>query len=678
MSSRPLSIISAGHQGRAHETNHSRSSTPNGQQKLNRNGNNPNRNFNRRGGGNFCPSPSAGKGYNLARDDRKKGQNINHLLNFQAYESNNNNQTTSRKNGKSSAPRAPKGKEDYVQNTAQFVISEDAELELIPFQSDPDIPVPWKFIEAIRIFGQEKTECPICLHIPIAAKVGRCGHAHCNSCILKLISIMEYPECPICQCDLNMADLRSVICDIDERPKINSKIQLIKMKREKNQVAPVPIGPVKTEWLNQFDRVLKMDNNSILENIVVREEIELICQRADCETSEEAFVDQASTALASRRTYLTTKRSRKTSEISPSEIVKKVERSPQIKPEVQNVEMKLAFDPFKSDNPNLEIIETQNPPVSQKTEVTLEIETKKDDNCYYFYQAVDCGNVYLSSLNAKCLITQYGSLKEAPEKIEAKMVELEDFTMDQDVRRRFRYLNHLSLGKGFSLVYVDSDDLGLSSETYEKHKDYIQLKKKKLNKKDRDENQAHLVVEEYYDREIYGKYKAADISLSSLDMFPDFNESVSIEDVLKEASQTTSPTSPATLNLVEDFPTVITTTEISPPRRISVPGASGSWSKSTSNPNSFSSTDGWPTMSPTLVSNSVGSSFWGDMKKSSKMTPFSALTEEVDSEDLELPNFRPEFDLFSGLKNAALVTSEATNGKKPKKGQKKKKGRIIF
>jgi hypothetical protein len=169
-----------------------------------------------------------------------------------------------------------------------------------------------------------------------------------------------------------------------------------------------------------------MDNNSILENIVVREEIELICQRADCETSEEAFVDQASTALASRRTYLTTKRSRKT-----SEIVKKVEQSPQIKPEVQNVEMKLAFDPFKSDNPNLEIIETQNPPVSQKTEVTLEIETKKDDNCYYFYQAVDCGNVYLSSLNAKCLITQYGSLKEAPEKIEAKMVELEDFTMDQ-------------------------------------------------------------------------------------------------------------------------------------------------------------------------------------------------------------------------------------------------------
>lgn len=59
------------------------------------------------------------------------------------------------------------------------------------------------------------------------------------------------------------------------------------------------------------------------------------------------------------------------------------------------------------------------------------------------------------------------------------------------------------------MVYVDSDDLGLSSETYEKHKDYIQLKKKKLNKKDRDENQAHLVVEVRYNT--YVIYKTFDI-----------------------------------------------------------------------------------------------------------------------------------------------------------------------
>merc|ERR1712228_27499 len=105
---------------------------------------------------------------------------------------------------------------------------DECELEIEPFQIDPDLPVPWKFIEAIRLFGQEETECPICLHPPIAAKVGRCGHAHCSSCILKLISISEYPECPICQCDLKLADLRSVICGVEKRPKINSTIEFVK------------------------------------------------------------------------------------------------------------------------------------------------------------------------------------------------------------------------------------------------------------------------------------------------------------------------------------------------------------------------------------------------------------------------------------------------------------------
>jgi len=87
-------------------------------------------------------------------------------------------------------------------------------------------------------------QCPICLHPPIAAKVGRCGHAHCSSCILKLISISEYPECPICQCDIKLTDLRSVICGVEKRPKLNSTIEFVKMKRTKNSVASLPQAPV--------------------------------------------------------------------------------------------------------------------------------------------------------------------------------------------------------------------------------------------------------------------------------------------------------------------------------------------------------------------------------------------------------------------------------------------------
>ena len=37
-------------------------------------------------------------------------------------------------------------------------------------------------------------------------------------------------------------------------------------------------------------------------------------------------------------------------------------------------------------------------------------------------------------------------------------------------------------------------------------------------------NRPHVIFQAHYDRELYGKYEAADISLASLEMFPDFDE----------------------------------------------------------------------------------------------------------------------------------------------------------
>lgn len=631
MSNRPLSLVSAGHPARARETNHSR-----GGAKSNRNGNSNRkqpRNWNaRRGGGNNFPFPSAGKGRDLMADEpiantNSKGTNLNHLLSFQSYESSTNQSGRNTRSQRLVQSRAAKGKEDYVQSTAQFVINENCELEITPFQSDPDLPVPWKFIQVIRLFGQEETECPICLHPPIAAKVGRCGHAHCSSCILKLISISEYPECPICQCDIKLSDLRSVICGVEKRPKLNSTVEFVKMKRTKNSVAAVPQAPVNSTWISRYDRVISVSAVSILENVLDREEAELACQSSECEESEVPFIDQAKDLLKSRQLAL---------------------GAPTLSEEAKCTKPKV--DIFQSENPNLDENVDQ-------SEIGQPENVEKDDS-YYFYQTVNCGNIFLSSLNAKCLITQFGSLKNAPTTISATMLEIDDYTMDQDVRRRFRYLNHLSLGEAFSLVYLDSDGLGLSKETFEKHKIQIQQRKKKLNQKDRAEKKAHKLVEEYYDRELYGKYKAAEISLSSQEMFPDFGESPSQE---------------------------------SAPIPIQNQGTSGSWVKNTS---SWSSSPmDWPVASPGTSANksspcgSSGSSFWGEMKKTSKtgnMETLKKVEETVSDDDLlelRAPDFRSEFaaDLYSALEEATNDKKETSpTEKKPKKGQKKKKGRVIF
>merc|ERR1712113_923240 len=128
-----------------------------------------------------------------------------------------------------------------------------------------------------------------------------------------------------------------------------------------------------------------------------------------------------------------------------------------------------------------------------------------------------------ASLNAKCLMSQYGSIMNAPENISGTVLEIEDFTMDHELRRRFRYLSHLADGQPFSLVLLDSKDLNLNEETFLKFKNQIVQRQKRKVQKDKEENKAFQKFEEFYDRELYGKYAPAEISLSSHEMFPDFD-----------------------------------------------------------------------------------------------------------------------------------------------------------
>ena len=54
--------------------------------------------------------------------------------------------------------------------------------------------------------------CPICLSPPCAAKMTKCGHVFCWSCVLQYLALGErkWRRCPICYEAVYAADLRSV------------------------------------------------------------------------------------------------------------------------------------------------------------------------------------------------------------------------------------------------------------------------------------------------------------------------------------------------------------------------------------------------------------------------------------------------------------------------------------
>jgi len=137
-----------------------------------------------------------------------------------------------------------------------------------PYLADPDLLVEWDYIEEIviklpkytwlwnisnknlnislkRLLQNQPPSCPICLSLPTAAQITRCGHVFCWPCMLHYLALSDDPwrKCPICFEAVHRRQLRSARFFAPERNfQENSTVTLQLMRRDKgaaNFVAPV-------------------------------------------------------------------------------------------------------------------------------------------------------------------------------------------------------------------------------------------------------------------------------------------------------------------------------------------------------------------------------------------------------------------------------------------------------
>ena len=405
--------------------------------------------------------------------------------------------------------------------------------------------------------------------------------------------------------------MRSIIGGEETLPKTGQKLDFVKMTCAKDSVNPSIVTKVESsDWLDRYQRLIPIKRDQLLENVVDRECAELSVQRSECEDSEVPFVEQALEELRQRRESLSS----------------------------------ISSDDYCAENPNLSELD----PLAEESE---------EDNQHYFYQCANGSVIFISSLNAKCLMSQYGSIKLAPETLSGRILEIEEFTMDAEIRRRFRYLAHLSDGQPFFVVHLDSKDLGLSEETFLKYKDQIVTRSRRKHQKDREESKAHKKFEEHYDRELYGKYTPADISLADMEAFPSFDD-------------------------FEGSPPEPVSDEISPTwagrQKIEAP--------------TFSSDDFFPTLGGAPPPTGASGSFWGQMKSSTTpRKPMQAVASDEDdlgrffvneSKLKQTSAYTPRNNNNIGDEIAAALAAQQSkqadqNLSRGKKGQKKKKGTKI-
>ncbi|KAK3589143.1 hypothetical protein CHS0354_017110 [Potamilus streckersoni] len=133
-------------------------------------------------------------------------------------------------------------------------------------------------------------------------------------------------------------------------------------------------------------------------------------------------------------------------------------------------------------------------PVEEAAEhLELPVEVKqrtggqKSSDAFYFYQAADGQHLYLHSLNARCLVHEYGSLENCPQTITAVIVEKETVFITEELRKRLRYLNHLPLTCSFEVAELALKPPVLSKETLKHFADDIMKRCILRRKKNREE-----------------------------------------------------------------------------------------------------------------------------------------------------------------------------------------------
>lgn len=435
-----------------------------------------------------------------------KKKNLNHLLNFHyGPRDNYSGLNVFGRNGnsgghnRSQVKKHKYNKEQYLQANFQFVVNWKTNKYKIT--SSPDTLIDWDLIEQINIQTTEEPQCPICLYPPVAAKLTRCGHAYCWPCILHYLALSDktWRKCPICYEAVHTNDLKSTTIVQQANFSVGNYISFQLMRRKKGSLSIEKFNSLEpsandaAEHLHMFsasstDDEAKfakflMATRSDVISIIEREQHELAFCESEANCPEFVFVQQALDLLKARK----------------SEINNEIENEPKMSPktEIESGSLK----------------EPETPTLSEDDEIQAKY--------YYFYQSVDGQNIFLHPLNVKMLQACYESLDKAPLMVNAKILQKEHHSMDEDHRRKFTCLGHLPLTCHFEVVEVQLQPPIVSDEVLQLFKDDILQRKKLRQKRDKEEKKREIKINAINDRQM-GKLlsRTADINLSSSHEFP--------------------------------------------------------------------------------------------------------------------------------------------------------------
>ena len=431
-------------------------------------------------------------------------------------------------------------------NVLQILVSPQSQL-VLSFQSQPLIHSESRLVV-----------CPICLQAPVAPRMTKCGHIFCLSCLVAYMAATsdeankpydrrpKWKKCPVCVDSIYLSDIRPVRWYTGrhgEPPIPGGDIVLRLIRRGADSTLALPRDATRTlqsdeqiPWYHaaevmDYARVMKGGRDYMIEQFDA--EIQDVQQR---EKEDELIYGDGDEWTRKAVRYINEAKE-KVKPISnpPSLRQARNKQPPHLKydggsedvPDMYAIQQEMQIGQSGSTgdrlstpsekavpgspHPQETVVKGKSPaetimPVSRlSSQLTQQSLGQKAEQPveYYFYQALP--HYYLSSLDIRILKAAYGSYSAFPVTILPKVEHVSpDHQVDDALRRRVRYLDHLPYGCEVSFLECDWTDT-IDASILEKFKPEIERRRKRNQDKEAREEKERIRAEKEEDE----RYAAA-------------------------------------------------------------------------------------------------------------------------------------------------------------------------
>lgn len=386
-------------------------------------------------------------------------------------------------------PTNPSRRANFVTANYTFAVAPDA----VFAHDDPDV-LDWGAVDVV--FQPSSTpDCPICLYPCATPRITRCGHVLDHTCALQLLFHAgdSVARCPLCSDGVRARDLKAVVFLGRDEVVVGGGVRMRLVARPRYSVVP-RLFDVR-DFVRDFERLRRVVAGEAFFSRLVVADTEFLLDLAkksvrDLEAllredvSLTPFVRDAKAVVKEEKDRL--KLRRRIGRRESGEGTESLAGGSGLEQD-SRPDCKIDDGPSSSNGPAIYAEEISTPSGKQpgpknRTECCKTTRAAggptawppsdalahSSPGMYVFFQAADGQHVYLHPLCHRIVSAEFGSdYTRCPNVLDLSVIQIDRLTMDEVLRKRYRFLGHLPLGCEFSFVEVSLRSI-CHSETLER------------------------------------------------------------------------------------------------------------------------------------------------------------------------------------------------------------------